>query len=68
VAAMIPDIFCNFYLAKHHKFPNTSATTEAIEKISTFLEFLQFYKKKFDVCLNKFQNFQILQIKLAADF
>ncbi len=33
------------------------------QKISTYLESLEFY-----VCLNKFVNNRTLQIKLAADF
>jgi hypothetical protein len=32
VAALIPGMFCNFHLAKNHKFANNSATTEAGEK------------------------------------
>jgi len=34
VAAWIPDMFCNFYLMKHHEIANNSATAEAEEKIS----------------------------------
>ncbi len=30
VAALVPDMFCNFYLAKNYKIVNNSATTEAI--------------------------------------
>ncbi len=59
VAALVPDKFCNFYLVKNHKIANNSATTEAREKISTYLESLEFWKN-FDVCLTKFQNYQIL--------
>jgi hypothetical protein len=32
VAALVPDMFCNFYLVKYHKIVNNSATTEAREK------------------------------------
>ncbi len=28
VAALVPDMFCNFYLAKNHKIANSSSTTE----------------------------------------
>jgi hypothetical protein len=42
VAAFVPDMFCYFYLVKNHKIANKSATTEAREKISTYLEFLEF--------------------------
>ncbi len=37
-AALVPDMFYNFYLAKNHKIVNNSATTDAKEKISTDLE------------------------------
>jgi hypothetical protein len=40
VAAMVPDVFCNFYIVKNHKIDNNSATTEA--KISTYFESLEF--------------------------
>jgi hypothetical protein len=46
VAALVPDMFCNFYLVKNHNIANNSATTEAGEKISTYLESLEFYFKK----------------------
>jgi hypothetical protein len=42
VAAWVPDMFCNFYLVKHHKIANTSATTEAREKISTDLKSVEY--------------------------
>jgi hypothetical protein len=42
VAALVPDMFCNFYLAKYHKNANNPATTEAREKISTYLESYEF--------------------------
>jgi len=32
VAALVLDMFCNFYLVKNHKIANNSATTEAREK------------------------------------
>ncbi len=41
------------------KIADNSATTEAREKISTFLESIEF-QKLFDVCLTKFENCQIL--------
>jgi hypothetical protein len=39
VAALVRDMFCNFYLVKNHKIANSLATTEAKEKINTGLEF-----------------------------
>jgi hypothetical protein len=42
VAALVSDVFCNFYLVKNHKIANNSATTEAREKISTYLKSLEF--------------------------
>ncbi len=32
VAALVRDMFCNFYLVKNHKIANNSATPEAKEK------------------------------------
>jgi hypothetical protein len=55
VAALFPDMFCNFYLVKNHKITNNSATTEAREKINTYLEDLEF----FDVCFWKLSNFSL---------
>jgi hypothetical protein len=42
VAALVPDMFYNFYLVKNNKIANNSATIEAREKISTYLESLEF--------------------------
>jgi hypothetical protein len=42
VAASVPDMFCNFYLVKSHKIVNNSATNKVREKISTYLESLEF--------------------------
>ncbi len=42
VAAWFPDMFCNFYLVKNHKITKNSTTTKAGEKISTYLESLEF--------------------------
>jgi hypothetical protein len=61
-------MFCNFYLVKNHKLAYNSATTEAREKIRTDLESLEF-EKIFDVCLTKFENYQILLDKIShTDF
>ncbi len=58
VAALVPDKFWNFYLMKNHKIVNNNATTKAREK-GTYLESLKFMNF-FDVCLTKFENYQIL--------
>jgi hypothetical protein len=39
----VPDMFCNVYLLKNNKIANNSATTEAREIISTYLESLEFF-------------------------
>jgi len=39
---LVPDMFYNFYLVKNHKVANNSTNTKAREKISTFLESLEF--------------------------
>ncbi len=54
VAALFPDMFCNYYLVTNHKIAKISTTTKAREKISTDFESLIFQKN--DVCLSKFQN------------
>ncbi len=41
VAAFVPDMFCNFYIVKKHNVVNNSAFTETREKISTYLESLE---------------------------
>ncbi len=55
VAAWLSDMLCNFYLVKNHKTANHFATAEAREKISTFLESLEY----FDIGVTKFRNNQI---------
>ncbi len=67
VAALVPDIFGNFYLVKNRKNGNNSATTEAREKISTYLESLEF-QKFFNVGLTKFENPQLLLNKMNHRF
>jgi hypothetical protein len=42
VAALFPDIFCNFYLVKKHTIAKNSTIIKAKEKISTELESLEF--------------------------
>jgi len=44
VAALVPDMFYNFYFVKNHKNADNSATatTEAREKISTYFESFEF--------------------------
>ncbi len=64
---MVTYMFCRFYLVKNHKIAYNSATTDAIEKIRTDLESLEFYKfyKFCDVRLTKFENYQILLNKIS---
>jgi hypothetical protein len=42
VAAWVSDMFCYFHLAKNKKIADYSTTTKAREKISTYLESLEF--------------------------
>jgi hypothetical protein len=44
VAALVPDMFGHFYLLKNCKIDEISASTEAGEKISTYLESLELKK------------------------
>jgi hypothetical protein len=64
VAAWFPDMFCNFYLVKNREIAKNSTATTAREKISTYLESLEF----FDVCLTKFQSNPILLNKISHRF
>ena len=66
-AALVPDIFCNFYLAKSHKIDNNSATADARDKISIDLESLGI-QKIFDVCLTKVENYKNLLNKISHRF
>jgi hypothetical protein len=43
VAALVADMFCNFYAVKYYKIANNWASTEAKEKIRADLESLEFY-------------------------
>jgi hypothetical protein len=52
---------------KNYKAANNSATTEARENISRDLESLVFHKN-LDACLTKFENHQILLIKISHRF
>jgi hypothetical protein len=52
---------------KNHQIADNSATTEAKEKISTYLESLVF-ERIFDACLTKFENYQILLNKISPRF
>jgi hypothetical protein len=42
MAAWFPDMFCNFYLVKNLKIAKNLTTTKGREKISTYLESLEF--------------------------
>jgi hypothetical protein len=66
VAERALDIFCNFYLVKSHKIAKNAETTEAREKIRTDLESVEFLQI-FKMCLTKFENYQILLMKLDVD-
>jgi hypothetical protein len=46
------NMFCNFYSGKNHKIAKNLATTEAREKLSTYLESLDFLKS-FNECLTR---------------
>jgi hypothetical protein len=68
VAALVPEMFCNFYLVKKHNFANDPTAAVAREKIIANLESLEFYNY-FDAGLTKLKNNQtLLIINLATDF
>jgi len=60
---MVPDMFCNFYLLKNQKIANNSGTTRTTEKISAYLESLEFYE-----CFTKFDNYQDILHKISHRF
>jgi hypothetical protein len=55
VAAWVQDMFCGFYLVKNRNIAYNSRTTKVREKISTYLETLEF-EKFFDLGLAEFEN------------
>jgi hypothetical protein len=59
------DMFCSFYLVKIHKIANNLATAKAREKISAYLESLQFKKNYFGLVFSKFKNNQDLLNKIC---
>ncbi len=67
VAVSVPDMFYYFYLVKNYNIANNSATTEAREKISAYSESLDFLEI-YDVCLTKFENYQVLHNKISQRF
>ncbi len=67
VAPWVPNMFCKFYLVKSRIIANNSATTEARGKISTDWEYVKILKI-FDMCLTKFENYQILPSKNSHRF
>jgi hypothetical protein len=67
MAALFPDMFCEFYLVKSHKITKNSTTIKAREKISTDLESLEF-QNFFDVCVTKFKNNQVLPNNISHRF
>jgi hypothetical protein len=67
VVAWVLDMFFDFYFVKNHKIVNNSTTNRAGEKISAYLESLEF-TKFFDVSLVKSENNQILRNKISHRF
>jgi hypothetical protein len=63
-ASIGPRYVLQLLLVKNHKVANNSATTKAREKISTYLESVEFYKF-FDACLTKFKSNLILLNKIT---
>jgi hypothetical protein len=43
VAALLPDMFCNFHLVKNHKIAKTQQPLKLEKKINTDLEPVEFY-------------------------
>ncbi len=71
MAALVPDMFCNFYFVKNHKIARNSATTDVREKISKYLESLELKKKfmfdYYQILLNKINRF-LVKAKLFSSW
>jgi len=67
VAAWVPDMFSNCYLARNHKTANNSTTAEAIEKNKDRFKILKILEC-FCVFLNTFETFKFYFIKSATYF
>jgi hypothetical protein len=66
--SMVPRyVWQTLIIVKNHKMAKISTITNAIEKINTHLESLEF-KKYFDVCFTKFKYNQILLNKIGDRF
>ncbi len=63
---MVPTFVLQPLLLKNHEIVKNSTTTNSREKISTYLESLEFYTC-FNVHLTQLKSNQIL-LKLATDF
>ncbi len=64
MAASVLDMLNNLHLVKNHEIVNNSTTSEAIEKISSNGEFLEFYNFLMYVWLN-LKAIEFYLIKLA---
>jgi hypothetical protein len=62
LAALLSDMFRNFYLVKSHKIAINSTSTEAREKITTDLESLEFR-----IFLADLKTIKFYVIKLSTD-
>ncbi len=67
VAAWVLDMFDNFYFVKNHKIVKNSTTTDAREKISMDLEFLEF-ENFFWWMFDLIKKLKFYLLKLGADF
>jgi hypothetical protein len=68
VAALFPDMFCNFYFVKNHKIAKNSTTAKAGGKISTDLESLEFHNFFWMYVRLNLKTIKFYLIKLARDF
>ncbi len=66
MAAWVPEMFRNFYLAKNHKIVNSSTTTDAGEETSPDLESLDLKKLMYVPLISKTTKFYLM--KLTTDF
>ncbi len=62
-----PKYVLKLMFCENHTIVNTPQTPDAREKISAYLESLEFWKI-FDVCFTKFENYQILLNTISHRF
>ncbi len=56
MAALVPDMFCNFYIVKNHIIAHNTTNTDAREKINLDLEYLEFFDAGLTIFIKYYFN------------